>query len=64
MRKALFAVLFVSFLAACNSNGNGKSAGDTISGPNVTTVPNANGNMPDTSNSINLSTTAPDSSAR
>ena len=47
----LAAVLF--FAAACNSGGNGEGGEDTSS-TNLTTVENVNGNIPDTTNSINL----------
>ena len=39
--------------ASCNNNGEGEASDDTASS-NITTVENVNGNLPDTSNSINL----------
>jgi hypothetical protein len=39
--------------AACNSNGEGEDSDDTASS-NITNVENVNGNLPDTSNSMNL----------
>jgi hypothetical protein len=41
------------FAAACNSNGEGEASDDTASS-NITNVQNVNGNLPDTSNSMNL----------
>ena len=40
--------------AACNSSGEGENSEDTASS-NITPVQNVNGNLPDTSNSVNLS---------
>jgi hypothetical protein len=72
MKKVFFLFAIVAALAACNNNdGNSNStdgdAGDGIgTGPrstdedttavNVHSVENANGNIPDTNNSINLGT--------
>ena len=41
------------FAAACNSSGEGEANEDTASS-NITPVQNVNGNLPDTSNSLNL----------
>jgi hypothetical protein len=41
------------FAAACNSNGEGEDSDDTASS-NITNVQNVNGNLPDTTNSMNL----------
>lgn len=41
------------FTAACNGGGNGAGEEDTTS-TNLTPVENVNGNIPDTTNSINL----------
>jgi hypothetical protein len=72
MKKAFFLFALIAALTACNNNdGNSNStdgdAGDGIgTGPrstdedttatNVHNVENANGNMPDTTNSINIGT--------
>ena len=45
--------MVILFAAACNNNGEGDGDDDTASG-NITNVQNVNGNLPDTSNSINL----------
>lgn len=45
--------MLLFFAAACNSNGEGDSSEDTASS-NITNVENVNGNIPDTSNSMNL----------
>ena len=71
MKKAFYLFAFVAALAACNNNsGSSSNNGDgTGTGPrstdedmaatNVQVVQNANGNMPDTTNSINISTEKP-----
>lgn len=51
LRLAGLAVLF--FAAACNGGGEGTGDEDTTS-TNLTPVENVNGNIPDTTNSINL----------
>jgi hypothetical protein len=47
------ALVLVLFVAACNSGSEGGENEDTT-GSNITNVQNVNGNLPDTSNSINL----------
>lgn len=70
MKKAFYLFAFAAALAACNNNGSSSDNGDgTGNGPrstnedteatNVQVVQNANGNMPDTTNSINISTDKP-----
>jgi len=66
MKKALYFFAFAAVVAACNSNDSNSNNGGVGNGPrstdedtaatNVQVVENANGNMPDTSNSINIST--------
>ena len=63
MKKTLYFFAFAAALAACNSNdnnggtGNGpRSTDEDTAATNVQVVENANGNMPDTNNSINIST--------
>jgi hypothetical protein len=46
-------LMVLLFAAACNNNGEGDGDDDTASS-NITNVENVNGNLPDTSNSINL----------
>lgn len=50
---SLASILAVLLATACNSSGNGNGDKDT-SGTNLTGVENVNGNIPDTSNSMNL----------
>ncbi len=54
MKKLFLAASFALALTACNSNGNSNDSGDTASGDKVSAVENVNGNLPDTSNTINL----------
>lgn len=54
MKKLLFAAIFASGMIACNSNGEGSETGDTATGDKVSAVENVNGNIPDTTNTINL----------
>jgi hypothetical protein len=70
MKKAFFLLATIAILGSCGNSDSNSSATDTDSdngigtGPratdedtaakNVYTVENANGNMPDTSNSINI----------
>lgn len=74
MKKVFFLLAFTAALAACNDNDSNSSSTDTDAdngigtGPrstdedttavNVHNVENANGNMPDTTNSINIGTEA------
>lgn len=68
MKKAFYLFAFAAALAACNNNSGDNGTG-TGTGPrstdedtaatNVQVVENANGNMPDTTNSINISTDKP-----
>lgn len=58
---SLAGIVLLLLTTACNSSGDGKESDDTASG-NITGVENVNGNMPDTSNSINLD--ASDTAAR
>ena len=72
MKKACFLFAIVAALASCNSNDGASNSTDTNTdngvgtGPrstdedttaaNAHNVENANGNMPDTTNSINIGT--------
>lgn len=62
MKKALVLFVSIAMLAACNSNDNDgtgtgpRSTDEDTTAVNVHNVENANGNMPDTSNSINIGT--------
>lgn len=76
MKKALSLLALIAALAACNNNGNGSSGNDSSNGigtgprstdedtaaTEVQHVQNANGNMPDTTNSINIGTETPNPS--
>ena len=70
MKKAFYFFVFAAALAACNNDGSSGDNSDGVgTGPrstnedteatNVQVVQNANGNMPDTTNSINISTDKP-----
>jgi len=74
MKKAFFLFAIIAALTACNNSSNGNNANNDSSngigtGPRSTDsdtaatevqhVQNANGNMPDTTNSINIGTTTP-----
>lgn len=55
MKAIPIAALALLLLTACNSGGKGNADEDTT-GTNRTGVENVNGNMPDTTNSMNLGT--------
>ena len=54
--KKLFAFALCASLAACANNGNGtdSNGADSIESVQTPAVPNVNGNIPDTTNSITL----------
>ena len=54
MKKILFVFSIVA-LVSCNSDGNNSATDDSTS-VNKSGVQNANGNLPDTTNSINVGT--------
>lgn len=55
-------VLSISFLA-CNNNKSNSKAGEKVEPYNKAGVQNVNGNIPDTTNAIDLSTKKVDSAA-
>lgn len=62
MKKGLFMLLFVVAIASCQSKTEKKEvekAGDT----NLSGVENVNGNIPDTTNAINVNPRKKDSTA-
>jgi hypothetical protein len=54
MKKIMLAALTASLFIACNSNDSTNDSGETTSGDKVSAVENVNGNIPDTTNTINL----------
>jgi len=62
MKKAFFLFALTASLMACNSNDNNgvgtgpRSTDEDTEATNVQVVENVNGNIPDTTNSINIST--------
>jgi hypothetical protein len=61
MKKVVFMSLITSVIFSCSSNDK-KTTTDSKNN-NEVGVPNVNGNIPDTTNAINLSTHKKDSSA-
>ena len=53
--KKIFFLFSIAAIVSCNSDGSNSSADDTTS-VNKTGVQNVNGNIPDTTNSINVGT--------
>lgn len=53
MKKIFMIMMVAAAVAGCNSDGNGSSSEDTT-GSNTPGIENVNGNLPDTTNSINL----------
>lgn len=60
--KKIFILVFASVFFSCNSNDR-KTTEDTKN-KHVVGVPNVNGNIPDTTNAINLSTHKKDTTMR
>ncbi len=60
MKKVIFPIILSALVVGCNSNEE-KTKIDDPKSENVVGVPNTNGNIPDTTNSINLSTHKKDS---
>ena len=58
----MFVVVMVYVVWGCNSNGKKKA--DEIKTYNQTGVPNVNGNIPDTTNAIDLSTHKKDTTGK
>ena len=56
MKKIILIVAITAGLCSCNSGGSGSSSNSKPTDPTANTpgVVNANGNMPDTSNSITI----------
>lgn len=64
MKKAFLIFAIAAAFAACNNSDEGTGTGprstdEDTAATNVQTVENANGNMPDTSNSIDIGTSTP-----
>ncbi len=60
MKKVVFITLITSVIFSCSSNDK-KTTTDDTKNSNQVGVPNVNGNIPDTTNAINLSTHKKDS---
>jgi hypothetical protein len=54
MKKMLFLIAMIAVIEGCSSGGSKKPA--DVNTPNEAGVENANGNIPDTSNAIDLNT--------
>ncbi len=52
MKKIFFGIMVFS-LAACNNNSDSATSADTIENK-TTVIENVNGNIPDTTNTINI----------
>ncbi len=52
----MFAVVLVSFMCTCNSEEKKDTEEEKVETNNQAGVSNVNGNMPDTTNAINLTT--------
>lgn len=57
MKKTIFMAALASVLVSCNSGGNNNTTDEDAASRNPTPgIQNANGNLPDTSNAMGLST--------
>jgi hypothetical protein len=61
MKRMVLIIGLVSLISGCNSSGKKKA--DETKTDNPTGVQNVNGNIPDTTNAINLSTQKKDSAS-
>jgi hypothetical protein len=62
MKKVVIMSIITSVIFSCSSNDKKSTTNDSKNN-NEVGVPNVNGNIPDTTNAINLSTHKKDSSA-
>jgi len=70
MKKAFYLFGFIVVLTACNNDDNSgtgtgpRSTDEDTAATNVQVVENANGNMPDTTNSVNIGTETPNDTTK